>query len=117
MPPSGVHNGCELTLWCSRLPVQVCSSRLGKTAACAALQGVVLAARALVAAGACRIVVPNDYDDWDLRLDLTAPAEQRAEQLEAFVARMRASGVHPKYGLQLLSAHQMGSCRMGSSPR
>jgi choline dehydrogenase-like flavoprotein len=73
--------------------------------------------RALAAAGACRIMVPNSFLDWDMTFEPGASPEARSAQVEAFVAKLRAGGVYPKHGLQLLSAHQMGSCRMGSDPR
>lgn len=84
------------------------------SAACA--QGLVVALRAFVAAGAVRVLVPNNAEAWDLTFEPGASKEQRAAQLEALVQRMRAAGVRD-YDVPLFSAHQMGSCRMGSSPR
>lgn len=80
------------------------------------LQGVSLACRALVAAGAVGIMVPNSLHDWQLVLDPSDPLPVRLEQLEDFLRRVRRDGV-VKYSMPLMSAHQMGSCRMGSSPR
>jgi choline dehydrogenase-like flavoprotein len=73
--------------------------------------------RALAAAGAYRILLPNNCRDWDLRFEPGASPEARAAQLEAYIREIRSGGVYPKYGLQMVSAHQMGSCRMGSTPR
>ncbi|WIA29237.1 hypothetical protein OEZ86_011745 [Tetradesmus obliquus] len=90
---------------------------LDKTTEKHLFDGIELAVRALAAAGACRILLPNNCLNWDVRFDPEAAPEARAATLEAFIAQLRRRGVYPKYGLQLLSAHQMGSCRMGSSPR
>jgi choline dehydrogenase-like flavoprotein len=96
------------------------------------LDGLELCVRAAVAAGACEVFLPHNALG---RLRLSAPgvkvaqaaaarggnsaglsldAAKRAdaEALEAYVARMRQLGV-PKYDLAVLSAHQMGSARMG----
>jgi long-chain-alcohol oxidase len=90
------------------------------------LDGLELSVRAAVAAGACEVLLPHNTLG---RLRLTAPALRRrqtenddqiaaaeradSQALEAYVQRMRALGV-PRYDLAVLSAHQMGSARMGS---
>jgi hypothetical protein len=80
------------------------------------MQGVIAAVRAMVAAGACRIVVPNAAQCWDVQFEPTDSPQQRQQRTEALLERMRAIGV-VKYDMPLFSAHQMGSCHMGSSRR
>ena len=63
-----------------------------------------------------RVVVPNAAQPCDLQLNTQDTADVRRQQLEAFVERLRALGVQ-KYDLPLFSAHQMGSCKMGTSRR
>jgi hypothetical protein len=84
---------------------------------CLLPKGIELAVRVLAAAGAYRILLPKNCVDCDLRFEPGASPKARAAQLEAYVHKIRSGGVYPKYGLQLMSAHQMGSCRMGSTPR
>jgi len=103
------------------------------------LDGIELAVRAAVAAGASEVFLPHNTLG---RLNLTAPALVRpkdwaarspnpsppedaalfdaalradARALERYVAKLRAPpGAVAKYELAVLSAHQMGSARMGA---
>lgn len=70
--------------------------------------------KALLAAGAARVFVPNADGAWDLQLDPSQPLEQRLKKLDDVVQLMRKTGIR-KYDFPVFSAHQMGSCRMGSS--
>jgi NADPH-dependent 2,4-dienoyl-CoA reductase/sulfur reductase-like enzyme len=76
------------------------------------VQGTILAARALHAAGAARVTVPHAVEQWDVRFNPCDPQEVQQQQLEALAERMREVGVQ-KYDIPLFSAHQTGSCRMG----
>jgi choline dehydrogenase-like flavoprotein len=80
------------------------------------LQGIVLAMKALLAAGAVKVSAPNSDGAWNLPLDPSQPLEERLSKLDNLVKRMRKTGIQ-KYDFPLFSAHQMGSCRMGSSPK
>eukprot|EP00775_Hariotina_reticulata_P007933 gene7933-8129_t len=79
-------------------------------------KGIELAMKALLAAGAVRVTAPNADGAWDLQLDPSQPLEQRLKNLDDLVRLMRKTGIR-KYDFPLFSAHQMGSCRMGSSPQ
>jgi len=43
------------------------------------------------------------------------PAVRRRRRLDEYVATVREAGVDPSYRMPLFSAHQMGSCRMGTA--
>ena len=59
------------------------------------------------AAGASQVLAAADHD---------APAWRRGEDLGAFIARAQRIPLRAG-GWKLFSAHQMGTCRMGSNPR
>ena len=80
------------------------------------MQGIILAMRAMAAAGATRIVCPNAVEPWDISLDPEADPQAQQQRLEDLFARMREVGIN-KYELPLFSAHQTGSCRMGACSR
>lgn len=69
-----------------------------------------------MAAGAEFVMAPNVAERWELAFKPDTPQEVRQQQLEALAQRMREAGIR-KYDTPLFSAHQMGSCRMGSSRR
>ena len=71
-----------------------------------------LGVRSLVAAGA-HTVLTMHLDAPVSRLTSSGPSDPAAA---AFCERLRQQGVRPNR-LPLFSAHQMGSCRMGSSVR
>ena len=48
---------------------------------------------------------------------VAAAEARRAEAVEALVAEMKAHGVTTDFRTNLFSAHQMGTCRMGSDPK
>lgn len=73
------------------------------------LEGMELALRAYMAAGARSVTLPHSFGH------LTATRDQGPEGLEAMIRQAHAGGVR-LYDMPLLSAHQMGSCRMGGSP-
>ncbi|GBF98468.1 long-chain-alcohol oxidase-like [Raphidocelis subcapitata] len=74
------------------------------------LEGMELALRAYMAAGAESVTLPHAFGH------LVAHRDQGEAGLEAMIADAYATGVE-KFDMPLFSAHQMGSCRMGSSPR
>jgi choline dehydrogenase-like flavoprotein len=65
-------------------------------------------ARLQAAAGAHEILAAADQED--------PAAWRRGDSLEAFVARAQRIPLRAG-GWKLFSAHQMGTCRMGSDPR
>ncbi len=69
-----------------------------------------LALRSYWAAGAASVTLPHAFGH------LTATREQGQEGLEEVIRAAYKEGVK-MYDMPLLSAHQMGSCRMGGSPR
>ena len=68
-----------------------------------------LALRAYAAAGADMVMLPHSHGH------LVAMRDEGPEGLEAMIARAYKEGIQ-LYDMPLLSAHQMGSCRMGGSP-
>lgn len=73
-------------------------------------QGMELALRAYMAAGAESVTLPHAFGH------LTVRREQGPAAFEAMIAEARRVGIQ-LYDMPLMSAHQMGSCRMGGSPR
>ena len=69
-----------------------------------------LALRAYMAAGAEAVTLPHAFGH------LTARREDGPEAFEAMIREARRGGV-ALHDMPMLSAHQMGSCRMGASPR
>jgi choline dehydrogenase-like flavoprotein len=74
-------------------------------------QGIATAARIHLAAGARELLALNHR-----RLGLRRAPELAPAEIEAFLARARRSRVDRNWST-LWSAHQMGTCRMGSDPR
>lgn len=72
--------------------------------------------RAMAAAGAVRIMVPDAAEVLDLQLNPADPPEVQQQQVEGLVQHIRAVGIR-KYDTPVFSAHQMGSCRMGADRR
>jgi len=75
-----------------------------------ASQGMELAMRSYMAAGAVSATLPHAFGH------LTAHRSEGQEGLERVLKAARDSGVK-LYDMPLFSAHQMGSCRMGASKR
>ena len=81
-------------------------------AECALLQqGIAAAARVHIAAGADELLALNHR-----RLGLRGAQQRSASEIEGFLASARSSQVDRNWST-LFSAHQMGTCRMGTDPR
>ncbi|KAI8471477.1 MAG: hypothetical protein J3K34DRAFT_520556 [Monoraphidium minutum] len=74
------------------------------------LEGMELALRAYMAAGAKKVVLPHAHGH------LVATREQGQRGLDEMIRAAHAGGIH-RFDMPLFSAHQMGSCRMGGSSR
>lgn len=79
------------------------------------VQGMQLALRAFVAAGATRVWTAQAVKGLEYAADASFSPEQREERLEAFLKKVAAAGIE-KFRDPVFSAHQMSSACMGTQP-
>lgn len=91
---------------------------LGKEDKASMIRAICGAIHILIAQGASQITTGHD-DDPGLISQMCPTSKVplfRQDQIDAYLNDIKKRGI-PKYNMVLGSAHQMGSCRMGTSPR